>query len=170
MTGTSDGVIIEPMRLDDLDTVAAIESVVSAPAWTRQMFESELTQNQFAMFFVARGGTRSGQNSGSAPSPLCGYVGCWIVFEELHLLNVVTHPDWRRRGIATRLVQAAFDQAASRGAVRALLEVRESNQSAREFYARLGFRSIARRPGYYTQPSEDAVMMSLELAPAPTMR
>jgi ribosomal-protein-alanine acetyltransferase len=207
-------VVIEPMRLEDLDEVAALDAAVSNPVWSREMFESELTTNQFAGFLVARAlnvGARSAEISessrltdsaartdvapsssqraadesiprtlcvrvGDAPTPpatlvapsaagahaVCGYVGFWIVFEELHLLNVAVHPDWRRRGVATRLVHTVFEMAIAKGVIRALLEVRASNLPAQQLYTRFGFQAIARRSGYYTQPSEEALIMACD--------
>jgi ribosomal-protein-alanine N-acetyltransferase len=145
-------VVIEPMRLEDLDEVVALDAAVSNPVWSRAMFESELTTNQFAGFLVAR----------MPGGGLCGYIGFWIVFEELHLLNVVVHPDWRRQGIAARLVRAVFEIANAKDVIRALLEVRASNVAAQQLYARFGFQVIACRSGYYTQPSEEALIMACD--------
>ena len=171
---------IEPMRVEDLDAVVALDARVSNPAWSRAMFESELTTNQFAGFLVARAlnvGARAAngeEGSSDAPTPpatlaapsaagtVCGYIGFWIVFEELHLLNVAVHPDWQRRGVAFKLVQAVFEIAIARGVTRALLEVRASNLPAQQLYVRFGFQVIARRAGYYTQPSEEALIMACE--------
>jgi len=195
-------VTIEPMQFEDLDAVVALDAIVSNPAWSRAMFESELTSNSFAGFLVARAldvGARAAEISESsrladpaarthaapsssqrapsdAPTPpatlaapsaagvpvVCGYIGFWIVFEELHLLNVAVHPDWQRRGVAARLVQAVFEAAIARGVTRALLEVRASNLPAQQLYAQFGFQVIARRAGYYTQPSEEALIMACE--------
>jgi len=93
---------------------------------------------------------------------VCGYIGFWIVFEELHLLNVAVHPDWRRQGVAARLVRTVFETAIAKGVIRALLEVRASNLPAQQLYARFGFQVIARRSGYYTQPSEEALIMACD--------
>ena len=181
-------VVIEPMRLEDLDEVAALDAAVSNPVWSREMFESELTSNQFAGFLIARASNvgalhdeavqgkpvRQNLNPqelrfgiGNAPAPsaagaVCGYIGFWIVFEELHVLNVAVHPDWRRRGVATRLVHTVFEMAIAKGVIRALLEVRASNLPAQQLYARFGFQPIARRSGYYTQPSEEALIMACD--------
>jgi ribosomal-protein-alanine N-acetyltransferase len=145
-------VVIAPMRLEDLDEVVALDASVSNPVWSRAMFESELTTNQFAGFLVAR--TPGGR--------LCGYIGYWIVFEELHLLNVAVHPEWRRQGVATRLVRAVFEMAIAKDVIRALLEVRASNLAAQQLYARFGFQVIARRSSYYTHPSEEALIMACD--------
>jgi len=143
---------IEPMQVEDLDAVVALDAMVSNPAWSRAMFESELTTNQFAGFWVAK----------LPAGGVCGYIGFWIVFEELHLLNVAVHPGWQRQGVAARLVQAVFEAAMAKGVTRALLEVRASNLAAQQLYARFGFHVIARRAGYYTQPSEEALIMACE--------
>ena len=158
---THRAICIEPMMPRDLDAVVAMESAVSNPAWSRLMFETELTKNHFATFLVARGVMSRGESD-----VLCGYAGFWMIFEELHLLNMVVHPDWRRRGIGTRLVQTACEQAFSLGVESVLLEVRESNHAARQFYETLGFAVVARRSGYYERPKEDALMMKYEMVEA----
>jgi len=147
---SASGISIVPMEAGDLEQVAALDALVSNPAWSRAMFESEFTTNQFAAFFVAR---ERGERA------VRGYLGCWIVFDELHLLNVAVHPGWRRRGIARRLVHTAMERAEASGAIRGLLEVRASNDAAQHLYAGFGFRVMARRSRYYTEPVEDALIM-----------
>jgi ribosomal-protein-alanine acetyltransferase len=100
--------------------------------------------------------------SAAGARAVCGYIGFWIVFEELHVLNVAVHPDWRRRGVATCLVRTVFGSAIAKGVTRGLLEVRASNLSAQRLYTRFGFQVIARRSGYYTQPTEDALIMACD--------
>jgi [ribosomal protein S18]-alanine N-acetyltransferase len=156
---SADGVVIDEMTEADLDAVVALETAVSNPAWSRAMFQSELANRRIATFLVAR--IRPDQ---LACPPITGYLGCWTIFEEVHLLNVAVHPDWRRRGIGTRLVAAAFRRAAGGGITRALLEVRDSNSGARRFYEGLGFGLVARRTGYYNRPKEDALIMACNLA------
>jgi ribosomal-protein-alanine N-acetyltransferase len=74
---------------------------------------------------------------------------------EAEILNLVIHPLHRRQGAATALLQRVLE--GFRGVI--YLEVRESNSSARAFYEKLGFRTAARRPGYYSSPPETAVIM-----------
>jgi hypothetical protein len=76
-------------------------------------------------------------------------------------MNLGIDPGLRRRGIGTRLVQYAIERGAQRGAVRAFLEVRASNQAAIGLYQRLGFRAAGVRARYYTNPTEEAVLMEL---------
>ena len=158
-------VTIEPMQVIDLASVAAIEAASANPAWTEAMFESELRHNHFASFWVARGVAPSRASEGRGQPLVVGYIGCWIIFEELHLLNVVTHPDWRRRGVASRLIRQALGSASALGAARALLEVRDSNEPAQALYRGFGFEIVARRSGYYSQPKEDALIMARDIAP-----
>lgn len=165
----ADGVVIDAMAEADLDAVVALESAVSNPAWSRAMFASEMANRRISAFFVARPRTppgtpgTPGTSDRTSLGAIAGYLGCWLIFEEVHLLNVVVHPDWRRRGVATRLVHAAFDRASAAGVSRAMLEVRDSNQTAQCFYAELGFYVVARRSNYYHGPKEDALIMACDL-------
>src|SRR4051812_13759843 len=110
----------------DLEDVLAIEEVSFTEPWSRKMFLGELRGNTFATNLVARAGP---DYDPSVPeSTLLGYVMFWIVFEELHLMNLAVGRDLRRRGLATRLVHEALERAAD--AQTAMLEVRASNQAA----------------------------------------
>ena len=84
---------------------------------------------------------------------------CWVIFDELHINTLAVAPEFRRRGYATALLQAVMREAETEGAVKATLEVRASNAAALALYERLGFRISARRPGYYTNPQEDALIL-----------
>jgi ribosomal-protein-alanine N-acetyltransferase len=155
---TSTSVIIEPATSGVLDEVLAIEQACFSSPWTRKMLTAELSGNQFANFLIAR-----------CPDPLsgsfvvAGYFCFWIVFEEVRLMNLAVLGPYRRQGVATRLVCTALRTGLARGATRAMLEVRVSNQEAQTLYHRLGFRQTARRARYYVNPEEDAVLM--EMAP-----
>jgi ribosomal-protein-alanine N-acetyltransferase len=82
-----------------------------------------------------------------------------LVLDELHVLDLAVHPGWRRRGLARFLLGLALRQAAKAGAQVALLEVRAGNAPALALYAGLGFRPVGRRPGYYREPVEDALLL-----------
>ena len=90
-----------------------------------------------------------------------GYIVCWFVADELHILNLAVHPLSRRQGIAKRLVLAAIKHARHKGARRAFLEVRSSNTAAQNLYSDLGFTGTSVRREYYDSPVEDAVVMAL---------
>jgi ribosomal-protein-alanine N-acetyltransferase len=155
----SEEVILSPMQESDLDEVLALERTSFTEPWTKKMFLGELRGNAFATNLVARAG-EGGCGEGIAAGALLGYIMFWVVFEELHLMNLAVSPDVRRRGIGTKLVNHALSVGADRGVRTALLEVRASNQAALIMYEGLGFIRRGVRKGYYDHPREDAVIMT----------
>jgi len=145
-------ITIQPMTPADLEEVLPIEAVSYSTPWNRTMFEAELHGNRFSRLLTARD---SEQNS------LLGYICFWMVFDELHLMNLSVHPEWRRMGIGEELVRRALSLAREGGASLATLEVRASNEAAKRLYEKLGFKVAAVRRGYYLEPKEDAVIMTL---------
>jgi ribosomal-protein-alanine N-acetyltransferase len=135
------------MTLRDLDEVLVIERASFSRPWTREMFVAELSENSRARFFVAE--TAHG---------LVGYVGGWVVLDDMQVVSLAVSPDARRRGIASRLLERLFESAGD-GLRRASLEVRRSNQAAIAMYERFGFRQAGLRVGYYDEPKEDALLM-----------
>ena len=142
-----------PGTVQDLDRILAIEQESFTTPWTRRMLEAELEgSNPFSRVAIARAGQ-------GTDSQVVGYICFWIVFDELRVMDLAVARDWRRRGVARALVQHALACGRNGGAERALLEVRASNTAARRLYEGLGFRQVALRAGYYSQPEEDAVLM-----------
>ena len=142
------------MMKEDLDQVLAIEQTSFTMPWSRNLFLAEFRNGPVSLMLVAR--------SSLEPQAIIGYIVCWIVADELHILDLATEPARRRKGIARHLVLAAIKDGFERNIRRAFLEVRTSNQAALNLYEGLGFvRSIVRK-GYYDLPVEDAVVMSLE--------
>lgn len=82
-----------------------------------------------------------------------------IAADEFEILNLAVAKACRRRGIATQLVRSALEYAGTAGARRTYLEVRASNAGAIALYTRMGFRDCGRRPNYYGNPIEDAVLL-----------
>ena len=91
-----------------------------------------------------------------------GFIVYWVIHDEMHVLDVVTAPEARRRGLGRTLMLEAMADGARRGAVRALLEVRRSNAPAIALYRALGYLHDTVRRGYY-HDGEDAVLMSIVL-------
>ena len=152
--GETSTITIDRMIKEDLDQVLAIEQTSFTMPWTRNLFLSEFRNAPVSLMLAAR--------SSLEPQAVIGYIVCWIVADELHILNLATDPAWRRKGIARHLVLTALKYGCERNVRRAFLEVRASNEAALNFYEGLGFvRSIVRK-GYYDLPVEDAVVMSLE--------
>lgn len=150
--------MIEPATLESLAVILQIEEACFSAPWTRKMLEGELTGNRFAHFLLAKQTDMSGTDS----TPVVGYLCYWIVFEEVRLMNLAVLSSVRRQGVARTLVIHALQTGVDQGALRAVLEVRASNVAAQSLYEGLGFRRVATRPSYYTNPSEDAVLMELE--------
>ncbi len=152
-------VTIQPMTPADLNEVMPIEEVSYTIPWKRPMFEAELHGNPFARLFTARNSEPSA--SAASGGALLGYVCFWMVFDELHLMNLSVHPEWRRMGIGEGLARWTLSRAKENGARLATLEVRVSNEAAKRLYEKLGFKVTAVRHGYYRDPPEDALVMSL---------
>ena len=156
-------VTIEPATAQDLDRILLIAGESFATPWTRKMFEAELTGNPFA-HLVAAYARRQGQGDEVRQgTDLVGYLCFWLVFEELRLMDLAVDPAARRRGLARTLVSYALRFGQDRGAVRAVLEVRASNQPAHSLYEQFAFRKLALRENYYSHPTEDAILMELAL-------
>ncbi len=133
---------------EDLDFIMHIEQTSFSAPWTRKMFCDELDGNPFASLLAAR-------NQGV----IVGHVCFWVIFEELHVMNLAVHVDHRRQGVATAMMTHVIALAHEQGANVAMLEVRTSNTAAIAFYSRMGFGQIATRRAYYSNPTEDAMIM-----------
>ena len=90
-----------------------------------------------------------------------GYIVCWLVADEVHILNLAVDRSFRRQGMAKSIVLAALKRAHQKGAKRAFLEVRSSNMAAKKLYLDLGFTGTSVRRDYYDEPIEDALVMTL---------
>jgi ribosomal-protein-alanine N-acetyltransferase len=145
----------------DLGDVLEIEQASFTNPWTREMYAWELKNPAVSHLFALR--TEDGVAQ--------GFVGFWVVFDELHLNNLAVRPESRGRGYGSALLEFALAEGARRGARQATLEVRRSNTAARRLYDRFGFELMGLRPGYYARPDEDAlVLWKRDLAPAETAR
>lgn len=133
----------------DLDGICRIEAEAFITPWSRQALATELERDR-ALFTVA-GLTDSGV--------IDGFMCTWLVADEAHILKIAVDCNLRRRGIGTRLLTDAMACLKERGAKMAYLEVRPSNAAARRFYERAGFDRIGRRPRYYPDSGEDALVL-----------
>jgi ribosomal-protein-alanine N-acetyltransferase len=95
------------------------------------------------------------------------YCAVWLIFDELHINNLAVLPDWRRQGVASWLLAHVLHAGEASGAARGTLEVRASNAPAIALYEGFGFRERGRRPRYYTNPTEDALILWREPGSAP---
>lgn len=95
-----------------------------------------------------------------------GYIIYSEAADELHILNVAVHPKCRRQGIASAMVGTLHKYAAGRGRTFSYLEVRESNRTAQELYAKFGYKLLTKRKEYYADNRENAILMVAPLKPA----
>ena len=136
-----------PMDRSHLAGVAALEKLCFAVPWTEAMLAEEL-YNPAASFIVAEG--PAGQ--------VLGYAGLHVVLDEGYIDNVAVRPECRRQGIGDRLeVFCRFGQA---HLAFLTLEVRPSNAAAVALYEKHGFQEAGRRKDYYTDPTEDALLLT----------
>ena len=148
------GMVIERIsEAADLDAVAALESATFTNPWTREMLERELRQSDVARVYVVR----------LPGCPVAAFCACWLVHDELHINTIAVNAHVRRLGIATALMKHLLADAARLGARRTYLEVRRSNLPAQRLYESLGFGVAAVRRNYYSQPEEDALVLSLAM-------
>jgi ribosomal-protein-alanine N-acetyltransferase len=147
--------------VEDSSALAALESECYSHPWTERQFREELSYGPPGAVLVLR-----------SPGPsvaewrgIGAYCVYRLVVDEMHLLNIAVVPGWRRRGIARWLLGFAMGQAGRAGAVRVLLEVRESNVEARALYAEAGFSTLGLRRAYYNEPVENAVVLTLDPLP-----
>ena len=94
---------------------------------------------------------------------IAAYGGVMIVADEAQVLNVATHPDYRRRGLGKEIMLKLIECSAESGAKFITLEVRENNAHAIMLYYSLGFVEVGRIKGYYKDPAEDALILKKEL-------
>ena len=134
--------------------MAGLERAVFGDPWSRRAFEELLDLDHIQGFVV-----------GDGQGGIAGYAFCSCVADEGEILNLAVAPTLRRGGIGRELLEACLDWLSERGAAKAFLEVRRSNDGAIAMYARRGFQTVGLRRGYYRKPTEDAVTMALDLAP-----
>ena len=137
------------LKLRDLGAIERIERRSYPTPWSRSMFAGELTKSSS----VCLGAYDTETDRLVAYLIISRYVDAW------HVMNVAVAPDYRGRGIATRLLERLFELTAGDGRRGYTLEVRVSNRSAIRLYEKLGFKARGVRRGYYTDNREDAVIM-----------
>ncbi len=136
----------------DIKDILEIEKLSFKGPWSEDMFRSEL-RNRVSSFYVLRDSLDN--------NLLVGYVVFWIVYGEAQILNIVVHPNYKKRGLGRKLLDFAVGKMKEQNAYNIFLEVRDSNKVARGMYERSGFTEIGVRHNYYGD--EDAIVMKLDL-------
>lgn len=151
-----DALRIRPMSLVDIDRVHLIDQLSFSMPWPISSYRYELTENKTS---IAHVGEFVQQNNSNI---VVGMIVTWLIVDEAHIATIAVHPSFRRLGIGKKLLTASLQESIRGGATLATLEVREGNQTATKMYNRFGFKVTGRRPRYYHDTQEDALIMTVK--------
>lgn len=140
--------IIRAARVVDVPQLTRLEQETSEQPWSQDALLRELQQPE-AYLLVAQ-----------PDDSICGYIAVREVLGECSVSNLAVCAGCRRQGIGTTLLQAAMQAAKVRGCVLITLEVRISNIAAIRLYTHQGFAQVGRRPAFYRNPTEDALLLT----------
>jgi len=143
--------VIRLMTLEDVPAVHEIDTLSFSLPWPERSFRFELTENPVTRGWVAEVDGR-----------VAALLVLWFIVDEAHIATIAVHPDYRRQGIGEQVLLHALLAVQDEGARRAFLEVRAGNAAAQAMYVKYGFIVDGRRPKYYRDNDEDAILMSLE--------
>lgn len=144
--------ILRPMSIEDLDRVLKIERRSFQFPWTRQMWKDEILINDKVKCYVV-------ELDGEA-------VACyssWHIARESFLNNIAVDPDYRNRGLGSKMLEHFFKEARDHNSDYCYLEVAEGNFDAIDLYKKMGFKHISTRKDYYTMEHKDAYIMKKEM-------
>jgi len=148
------GIDIRAVAKDDLNDILFIENQSFQRPWNYISFVNELAIDQ-AFLFAARHTRTAG------PDQMIAYICFRVLDDEMHILKIAVEHSWRRRGVASLLLDTHLNNGLKNNIHKVFLEVRDSNTAAIAFYNKRGFTCIGRRPNYYsnTNGKEDALLM-----------
>lgn len=147
-TGRPEPLEIARMVAADVPDVVRIERASFVTTWPADAFYNELTTNKMAHYFVGR-----------VNGTIVAYGGIWVIFEDSHVTTIAVDPHHRGRGYGEVLLLHLIEEAIERNAAWMTLEVRESNVGAQQLYRKYGFTTVTTRKGYYSDNSENALVM-----------
>lgn len=136
--------------IEDAKEIFAIEMECFSVPWSLDSIETELLNEDKKLYYVVEDA-----------NGVVGYAGAWLVYDEGQITNIAMRPSARRQGFGAKLTSALIEECFKRGMHEIFLEVRISNLSALSLYRQLGFTVKGMRKNYYSEPKEDAYIMSL---------
>lgn len=139
--------------LEHIDDIAELEKQCFSIPWTSEQLASQLTDNMHICLSAVDGEART-----------VGYVGLMYVLDEGYISNVAVAPAHRREGIGGMLLDTLRERAEEKRLAFLTLEVRQTNEPAKSLYKKHGYVEVGLRKGYYTKPTEDAILMTLFLS------
>jgi len=147
---------LRPMVLTDIPEVVKLELLCFHSPWSAETFRFEISGNRFAHYWVLSPQV----DSADALPTILAYGGYWLTGDEAHIVNVASHPAFRRHGFGRQLMRAMMATAINSGVLTIMLEVRQSNVAAQRLYEQLGFLTVGERREYYQDNKEDAILMT----------
>lgn len=144
----SETIVIRPYKESDIPSIAEIEKECFSQPWSINALH-EFTENPFGRIIIAE-----------LAGKVAGYVTYSEIFEELQIANVAVSESFRRIGLGKRLIDNLIDIGNNKNAEIITLEVRTSNIAARALYEKCGFVSVGERKNFYSNPTENAVLMN----------
>ena len=144
-------IIVRELKVEDSAAVAEMEQQIFSDSWSEKSVLETVQQKQSVCFAAEKAGH------------LLGYLLAYHAADEAEIARIAVQKEARRQGAAGKLMQALEHYCEEHKMEKLLLDVRESNEAARSFYTKNGFVEDGIRQGFYTNPSEDAVLMSRQL-------
>ena len=140
---------INYMKKEHLDEVAAMEKENFSEPWSREAFSDTLKKEEYVYLVALYEGS------------VAGYAGAVISFDEGSITNIAVGDKYRRMGIGKELMLQMAKILKEKNVTQIFLEVRESNEAARELYRICGYEDVGMRKNFYAKPTENAVVMKL---------
>ena len=138
---------VERLTYEHLGGIAELEELCFSLPWSEKALE--LLLNDSNVGFVAL----------DKEKRVAAYGGMLCVLDEGQITNIATHPEFRRKGLGERVVSALVEYGSENGLSVISLEVRESNAAAISLYEKPGFLAVGKRKNFYSNPTEDAIVM-----------
>jgi ribosomal-protein-alanine N-acetyltransferase len=153
--------LIEPMQLADINEVIAVEQASYTLTWPKRAYDYELQKNELANYFVLRIlPPQADHPPAKSSSPIIGLGGFWLIADAAHITTLAISPTWRRLGLGEWLLITLLEEGQKLGASITTLEVRPSNHAAQSLYQKYRFQAVGRRPRYYSDNGEDALILT----------
>lgn len=143
------------MQPEDIAEVHTLEEQIFPTPWSLSSYQFEVEKNAASKPWVLEAQDEHGKHV------IAGYIVPWLLVDEVHIANIAVAPQFRRLGLARKMLRHSLIKAAQDGAISASLEVRASNNAAQALYRELGFIEVGRRKNYYHNNGEDALLMLL---------
>ncbi len=139
---------IRTAEISDISAIAELEKMCFSSPWSENSIQDTMS-GENSLFLVAE-----------KDGLVCGYIGAYYVVDEGYITNIAVNPDYRRQGVGRELLCELIVRGQALGLRFWTLEVRAGNTGAIALYEGMGFKSVGRRPRFYSNPTEDASLMT----------